>query len=126
MKEEGLEVNCMEAKTMKDMQKEVDAYIGQFKEGYFSPLAMMARLTEEMGSLQERLIIIMVRNQKTTETERSIEEELGDVLFVMICMANSLNIDLETAHNIVMNKFNTRDKDRWTRIDEERKNNERN
>ena len=51
MKEEGLEVNCMEAKTMKDMQKEVDAYIGQFKEGYFSPLAMMARLTEEMGEL---------------------------------------------------------------------------
>ena len=44
----------------------------------------------------------------------------------MICMANSLNINLETAHNIVMNKFNTRDKDRWTRIDEERKNNERN
>ena len=36
----------------------------------------------------------------------------------MICMANSLNINLETAHNIVMNKFNTRDKDRWTRIDE--------
>ena len=36
---------------MKDMQKEVDAYIGQFKEGYFSPLAMMARLTEEMGEL---------------------------------------------------------------------------
>lgn len=31
----------METKTMKDMQKEVDAYIGQFKEGYFSPLAMM-------------------------------------------------------------------------------------
>ena len=64
--------------------------------------------------------------KKTTEKERSIEEELGDVLFVMICMANSLNIDLETAHNIVMNKFNTRDKRRWTRIDEERKNNERN
>ena len=41
MKEEGLEVNSMEAKTMKDMQKEVDAYIGQFKEGYFSPLAMI-------------------------------------------------------------------------------------
>ena len=51
MKEEGLEVNSIEAKTMKDMQKEVDAYIGQFKEGYFSPLAMMTRLTEEMGEL---------------------------------------------------------------------------
>lgn len=119
MKEEGLEVNSMEAKTMKDMQKEVDAYIGQFKEGYFSPLAMMARLTEEMGELaREVKHYYGEKPKKTTEKERSIEEELGDVLFVMICMANSLNIDLETAHNIVMNKFNTRDKDRWTRIDE--------
>ncbi|OFD82004.1 hypothetical protein BWGOE8_15520 [Bacillus mycoides] len=119
MKEEGLEVNSMEAKTMKDMQKEVDAYIGQFKEGYFSPLAMMARLTEEMGELAREVNHYYgEKPKKTTEKERSIEEELGDVLFVMICMANSLNIDLETAHNIVMNKFNTRDKDRWTRIDE--------
>ncbi len=119
MKEEGLEVISMEAKTMKDMQKEVDAYIGQFKEGYFSPLAMMARLTEEMGELAREVNHYYgEKPKKTTETERSIEEELGDVLFVMICMANSLNIDLETAHNIVMGKFNTRDKDRWTRIDE--------
>jgi len=119
MKEEGLEVISMEAKTMKDMQKEVDAYIGQFKEGYFSPLAMMARLTEEMGELAREVNHYYgEKPKKTTEKERSIEEELGDVLFVMICMANSLNIDLETAHNIVMEKFNTRDKDRWTRIDE--------
>jgi len=119
MKEEGLEVISMEAKTMKDMQKEVDAYIGQFKEGYFSPLAMMARLTEEMGELAREVNHYYgEKPKKTTEKENSIEEELGDVLFVMICMANSLNIDLETAHNIVMNKFNTRDKDRWTRIDE--------
>ncbi|SCB67340.1 Uncharacterized protein BWGO95_01463 [Bacillus mycoides] len=119
MKEEGIEVTSMEAKTMKDMQKEVDAYIGQFKEGYFSPLAMMARLTEEMGELAREVNHYYgEKPKKTTEIERSIEEELGDVLFVMICMANSLNIDLETAHNIVMNKFNTRDKDRWTRIDE--------
>lgn len=119
MKEEGLEVISMEAKTMKDMQKEVDAYIGQFKEGYFSPLAMMARLTEEMGELAREVNHYYgEKPKKTTEKERNIEEELGDVLFVMICMANSLNIDLETAHNIVMEKFNTRDKDRWTRIDE--------
>ncbi|MGQ0518234.1 hypothetical protein ACT453_52650, partial [Bacillus sp. D-CC] len=53
--------------------------------------------------------------------QRSLSRVLNlfiTILFVMICMANSLNIDLETAHNIVMNKFNTRDKDRWTRIDE--------
>ncbi|EOW9526629.1 nucleotide pyrophosphohydrolase [Bacillus cytotoxicus] len=109
----------MQSKTMKDMQKEVDAYIGQFKEGYFSPLAMMARLTEEMGELAREINHYYgEKTKKTTEKEKTIEEELGDVLFVMICMANSLNIDLETAHNTVMNKFNTRDKDRWTRIEE--------
>lgn len=36
---------------MKQMQREVDEYISQFKEGYFSPLAMLARLTEELGEL---------------------------------------------------------------------------
>lgn len=39
------------SKTLKDVQAEVDAYIGQFKEGYFSPLALLARLTEELGEL---------------------------------------------------------------------------
>ena len=38
-------------KSMKEMQNEVDAYIGQFKAGYFSPLANLARLTEEVGEL---------------------------------------------------------------------------
>lgn len=44
----------MSDKTMKDIQAEVDRYIGQFKEGYFSPLAMMARLTEELGEPCQR------------------------------------------------------------------------
>ena len=43
---------------------------------------------------------------------------MGDLLFVLICFANSLNIDLEEAHDAVMEKFATRDKDRWTKIDE--------
>ncbi|MGN7299627.1 MazG nucleotide pyrophosphohydrolase domain-containing protein, partial [Ferdinandcohnia sp. SAFN-114] len=46
-----------------------------------------------------------------------LARSVQDMLFVLICLANSLNIDLEDAHNTVMNKFNTRDKDRWTRID---------
>ncbi|WP_088069175.1 nucleotide pyrophosphohydrolase [Gottfriedia luciferensis] len=106
----------MHEKTMKEMQNEVDKYIGQFKEGYFSPLAMMARLTEEMGELAREINHTYgEKPKKHTEKEKLIEEELGDVLFVMICLANSLNIDLTEAHDMVMNKFNTRDKDRWTR-----------
>ncbi len=106
-------------KTMHEMQQEVDGYISQFKEGYFSPLAMMARLTEEMGELAREINHYYgEKPKKSTEKERTVEEELGDVLFVMICMANSLNIDLETAHNVVMDKFQTRDKNRWTRKEE--------
>lgn len=106
-------------KTVKELQAEVDTYISQFKEGYFSPLAMIARLTEELGELAREVNHYYgEKPKKSTEEEKTIEEELGDVLFVITCLANSLQIDLEEAHNRVMNKFNTRDKDRWTRIED--------
>lgn len=105
---------------MKDLQREVDIYISQFKEGYFSPLAMLARMTEELGELAREVNHYYgEKPKKSTETEKAIEEELGDLLFVIICFANSLQIDLEEAHDIVMNKFNTRDKNRWTRIEQD-------
>lgn len=111
-------VGCM-AKTMQDLQKEVDEYIGQFKEGYFSPLAMMARLTEELGELAREINHYYgEKPKKNTEKEKTIEEELGDVLFVTICLANSLQIDLQSAHDAVMEKFRTRDKHRWTMKEE--------
>jgi NTP pyrophosphatase (non-canonical NTP hydrolase) len=103
-------------KSMNQLQSEVDKYISQFKEGYFSPLAMMARLTEELGELAREINHYYgEKPKKNTEKEKTVEEELGDVLFVLICLANSLNISLEEAHDRVMHKFNTRDKDRWTR-----------
>ncbi|MCM3122179.1 MULTISPECIES: nucleotide pyrophosphohydrolase [unclassified Mesobacillus] len=108
----------MSNKTMKELQQEVDAYISQFKEGYFSPLALTARMTEELGELAREVNHYYgEKPKKKEEEEKTIEEELGDMLFVMICFANSLNIDLEEAHNRVMEKFNTRDKGRWTRKD---------
>jgi NTP pyrophosphatase (non-canonical NTP hydrolase) len=115
-----LEVNVMSNdKTMKELQQEVDAYISQYKEGYFSPLALTARMTEELGELAREVNHYYgEKPKKSTEDEKTIEEELGDVLFVLICFANSLHIDLEEAHNRVMKKFNTRDKDRWTKIEE--------
>ncbi len=106
-------------KTMQEMQQEVDTYIGQFKEGYFSPLAMMARMTEELGELAREVNHYYgEKPKKSTEKEQTIEEELGDILFVLLCFANSLDISMEKAFDMVMNKFNTRDKDRWTRIEE--------
>ena len=97
------------------MQKRVDDYISQFKEGYFSPLSLMARLTEETGELAREVNHYHgEKPKKTTEEEKTIEEELGDVLFVISCFANSLGIDLSDAFHIAMNKIETRDKDRWT------------
>lgn len=103
------------SKSIQQMQREVDDYISQYKEGYFSPLALMARLTEELGELAREINHYHgEKTKKSTEKEKTVEEELGDLLFVTICLANSLHIDLQTAHDRVMNKFQTRDKDRWT------------
>ncbi|MGM9923134.1 MAG: nucleotide pyrophosphohydrolase [Bacillus sp. (in: firmicutes)] len=109
------------AKSMQQLQTEVDQYIGQFKEGYFSPLAMLARMTEELGELSREVNHYYgEKPKKSTEDEKEIKEELGDMLFVLICFANSLNIDLEEAHDMVMRKFQTRDRNRWTKIEDEK------
>jgi len=107
----------MADKTMKQLQQEVDEYISQFKEGYFRPMTMLARMTEEVGELAREVNHIYgEKPKKPTEAEGSIELELGDILFITICFANSLGIDLAAAHDKVMHKFRTRDANRWTKI----------
>ncbi|SHE59986.1 NTP pyrophosphatase, house-cleaning of non-canonical NTPs [Atopostipes suicloacalis DSM 15692] len=105
---------------MEEMQQVVDDYIRQFKVGYFSPLAMMARVTEEVGELAREINHYYGEKQKkSSEDEKEIEEELADVLFIIITMANSLDIDLTEAFEQTMRKFETRDKYRFERVDEE-------
>ncbi|MFD0956939.1 nucleotide pyrophosphohydrolase [Virgibacillus alimentarius] len=100
----------------KDIQKRVDDYISQFKEGYFSPLSLMARLTEEVGELAREINHSHgEKPKKATEPEKTVEEELGDIIFVLTCFANSLDIDLSKAFESSITKFETRDKNRWTR-----------
>lgn len=102
--------------TTKEIQKSVDQYISQFKEGYFSPLALMARLTEEVGELAREVNHYYgEKPKKASEEHVTIEEELGDIIFVLTCLSNSLNIDLSEAFQITIDKYSTRDKDRWTR-----------
>lgn len=103
-------------KSLNQMQKEVDDYISQFKAGYFSPLANLARLTEEVGELARELNHYYGEKQKKpTEEENSVKAELGDNLFVLLCIANSLGIDMTESFNDTMDKFNTRDKNRFER-----------
>lgn len=106
--------------TMQALQKRVDDYIGQFKEGYFPPFELLARLTEELGELSREVQDVYgQKKKKSTEGANSIEEELGDFFFVLVCFANAQGIKLDEALLGVIHKFETRDKDRWTRKDEE-------
>ena len=103
-------------KSLNQMQKEVDDYISQFKAGYFSPLANLARLTEEVGELAREINHYYGEKQKKpTEEENSVKAELGDNLFVLLCIANSRGIDMTESFNDTMEKFNTRDKNRFER-----------
>lgn len=102
--------------TMSQLQQRVDDYIGQFKEGYFPPFELLARLTEELGELSREVQDVYgQKKKKATEDANSIEEELGDFFFVLVCFANAQGIKLDEALLRVLHKFETRDKDRWTR-----------
>lgn len=104
--------------TLKEMQLEVDNYIQQFKAGYFSPLAQLARLTEEVGELAREVNHFYgEKPKKINEEKNTVEEELADVLIVAIMMANSLDLDLTDAFQKNMEKFNQRDKFRFERKD---------
>lgn len=104
------------SKSLSEIQTIVDQYISQFKEGYFSPLALVARIAEEVGELAREVNHQYgEKPKKDTEAPSDIKNELGDVLFIIICFANSLGISLDDAFDTIMNKYNTRDANRWTK-----------
>ncbi len=102
--------------SLRDAQQTVDAWIGQYKEGYFPPLTNLARLTEEVGELAREINHRFgEKHKKPDEPEGSLAMELADILFVIICIANSQRIDLDAAFAEMMRKVSVRDADRWTR-----------
>jgi len=104
---------------LKEVQQEVDKWIGQFEEGYFHPLTNLARLAEEVGEFAREINHRYgQKTKKASEPEGDLALELGDILFILACFANSLNIDLEDAFKRVMEKYRRRDIDRWTKKQE--------
>jgi NTP pyrophosphatase (non-canonical NTP hydrolase) len=101
---------------LREAQQAVDRWIAQYKEGYFPPLTNLARLSEEVGELAREINHRFgEKTKKREEPEGSIAMELADVLFVVICLANSQGIDLDDAFAQVMRKVTARDAERWTR-----------
>ena len=98
------------------IQQEVDEWISQFEEGYFAPLPMLARLTEETGELARVLMHQYGgKKPKPGESAGDAGEEIADAIFVLVCMANSLGIDLDEKFGAMMTKYRQRDAERWTR-----------
>lgn len=105
--------------TFQEARARVDAYISQFKEGYFPPLLMLARLTEEVGEVARVIAHENGKTPKPGEDAGDLEMELADLLFVMLCMANERGLDLERGFARMMEKVERRDAHRWTRKDVE-------
>jgi NTP pyrophosphatase (non-canonical NTP hydrolase) len=102
--------------TIAGAQRAVDAWIGQFEEGYWPPLSNLARLVEEVGELARELNHRYGHKpKKTGEPEQELALELADVLFVLLALANEQKVDLEDALRRVLEKYQVRDADRWSR-----------
>lgn len=104
--------------TIGEAQNAVDAYVSQFKEGYWPPLSNLARLIEEVGELARELNHRYGHKpKKPNEPEQDLALELADILFVLIALANEQKIDLDEAFGRVLQKYQVRDAGRWTRHD---------
>ena len=99
---------------LSEAQARVDAWIGRFEEGYWPPLVNLARLTEEVGELARLLNHRFgPKTKKPEELDQDLGEEIADVLFVLIVIANDQGIDLGSALGKVLDKYRIRDGNRW-------------
>ena len=101
--------------TIKNAQKEVDHWINTVGVRYFGELTNMALLTEEVGELA-RIIARKYGEQSFKDHENNLDlaDEMSDVLFVLICLANQTGIDLTSALKKNLIKKNKRDQKRHT------------
>ena len=98
--------------TIEEAQQQVDQWIRQYGVRYFSELTNMAVLTEEVGELA-RVMARRYGDQSFKPGERdNLEEELADVLWVLICLANQTGTDLTEAFARTLEKKTNRDRTR--------------
>ena len=102
--------------TINEAQQQVDGWIRTVGVRYFSELTNMAILTEEVGELAR----IMARTYgdqsfKKTDLDKNMADEMADVLWVLICLANQTGVNLTDAFQKNIEKKTSRDKERHQR-----------
>lgn len=98
---------------IKNAQKAVDTWIKEHGVRYFNELTNMAQLTEEVGEVA-RIIARRYGEQSEKESDKNkdLGEELADVVFVVLCLANQTGVDLQDAFNKKLELKTKRDHDR--------------
>ena len=99
--------------TIEEAQKTVDSWIKKYGVRYFNELTNTALLMEEVGEVAR----IMARtygeqSNKKSDAKKELGDEMADVLFVLICLANQTGVDLEKALKKNLEKKSKRDKER--------------
>ena len=98
--------------TLEEAQKQVDQWIKTYGVRYFNELTNMAILTEEVGELA-RIMARTYGEQSFKEGEKhDLGDEMADILWVLICLANQTGVDLTEAFHKNLEKKTSRDKDR--------------
>jgi len=99
--------------TLRDTQIQVDEWIHTYGVRYFNELTNMVVLTEEVGELA-RIIARRYGEQSEKESDKGLDigDEMADVLWVLICLANQTGVDLEDAFRKNLEKKNLRDHSR--------------
>ena len=98
---------------IQDAQQQVDTWIKEHGVRYFNELTNMAQLTEEVGEVA-RIIARRYgeQSEKESDKDKDLGEELADVVFVVLCLANQTGVDLQQAFDKKLELKTNRDHDR--------------
>jgi NTP pyrophosphatase (non-canonical NTP hydrolase) len=105
--------------TVRELQQAVDGWVQESGGGYWKASSQMLRIMEEVGELS-RLVnhLYGEKPKKATEARQELPTEIGDLLFTLICLANSEHVDLQASVESVLAKYRMRDRDRWRKAEE--------
>ncbi|HWT56144.1 MAG TPA: nucleotide pyrophosphohydrolase [Candidatus Microsaccharimonas sp.] len=100
--------------TLSEYQKQIDGILQGYEKPYWHPLSQLARMTEEVGEVARILNHKYGdKPKKASEAPDDLTDELGDVLWTLICLANNEGIDLESTIQRSIEKLTVRDADRF-------------
>lgn len=99
---------------LSDSQKKIDELMKENNWDYWSPHEILVQMTEELGEIGKEINAEFgPKPKKDSDDGSSVDAEIGDLLFAIMCLSNSLEIDLDKSLEKTAKKFFTRDKYRF-------------